>query len=73
MTQDVDKSRSANATTEADEHDEIEITPEMIEAGALVLLRDESLDLGDGYAERVTRRMLKAALGTLVDRNCEDR
>jgi hypothetical protein len=33
MAQDVDKSRIANATTEPEEHEEIEVTAEMIEAG----------------------------------------
>lgn len=51
--------------------EEIEVTPEMIEAGAAVLLRDESLDLGDGYAELLTRRVLAAALGTLGDGSSE--
>ena len=37
MTQDVDKGRIANATTKPDEHGEIEITPEMIEAGCMEL------------------------------------
>jgi hypothetical protein len=39
MTQDVDKGRIANATTELEEHEEIEITPEMIEAGHDVISR----------------------------------
>jgi len=33
MTQDVDKSRSANATIELEEHEEIDVTEEMINAG----------------------------------------
>jgi hypothetical protein len=38
MTQDIEMIRIANATTEPEEHDDIEITPEMIEAGESVLL-----------------------------------
>jgi hypothetical protein len=41
----------------------IEITPEMIAAGSAVLCREESLDLGCGFAELLTRRVLSAALG----------
>jgi hypothetical protein len=33
MTRDIDKSSIANATTELDEHEEIEVTKEMVEAG----------------------------------------
>jgi len=33
MTRDVAKARIANATTEPEEHEEIEVTPEMIAAG----------------------------------------
>src|ERR1700749_3128722 len=38
MTQDIDKSRIANATTEPEEHEGIEITEEMIEAGRRELI-----------------------------------
>jgi hypothetical protein len=38
MTLDVDRGRIANAATEPDEHEEIEITEEMIKAGYRVLL-----------------------------------
>ena len=37
---DVEKPRIANATTEPEEQDEIEVTPEMIEAGEDVLLSE---------------------------------
>jgi hypothetical protein len=38
MTHDLDSSRIANVTTEPDRQEEIEITPEMIEAGEDVIL-----------------------------------
>lgn len=46
----------------ADEKYSIEITAEMIEAGADVLERVDGIDLGRGYAETVTKRIVRAAL-----------
>lgn len=51
-----------DTTGRRDDRDEIEITPEMIGAGAAILCAVESLDLGRGYAERLTQRILEAAL-----------
>ena len=50
---------------------QIEITPEMIEAGSAILCREESLDLGDGFAELLTRWVLKAALEARGRENSE--
>ena len=42
---------------------EIEVTPEMIEAGASVIWDDPWCDdLGSGYSEDLARRVLEAAL-----------
>src|SRR6266478_5302857 len=63
MTHDVDKGRIANATTTPDEHEEIEITPEMIDvgmreyAGRWCGLRDAEDD--------VAREMLAAAYAAM--------
>ena len=38
MPQDVETSRIANAATEPDEHEEIEVTLEMVDAGSEVIL-----------------------------------
>lgn len=43
---------------------EIEITPEMISAGALALYRDESIDVDLAWAEALATRVLEAALKT---------
>ncbi len=45
MAQDVEMPRIANATTEPGEHDEIEITEEMIEAGMKALFRHRACGL----------------------------
>jgi hypothetical protein len=44
MTHDVDSPRIANATIAPEEHDEIEITPEMMEAGVREFLESRSLE-----------------------------
>jgi hypothetical protein len=62
MTQDVEKPRIANATTEPKAQGEIEITPEMVEAGAEVLWRHPMLDIPPGFAETLVREILKCAL-----------
>ena len=49
---------------------EIELTPEMIEAGGRVLADDPFCDLGSGYSELVARRVLEAALKVLAAGNC---
>jgi hypothetical protein len=47
MTQDVDKSRIADATTGPEEHEEIEITEEMVKAGGEAFLRWHGLLCGE--------------------------
>jgi hypothetical protein len=46
MTLDVDKERIANTTADPEEHDEIEITREMLEAGAEAFLEWQGLEFG---------------------------
>lgn len=55
MTQDVDTSRDRPAN-------EIEITPEMIEAGARVLMRAVFFDLSPGIAEELAEDVLRSGL-----------
>jgi hypothetical protein len=64
MTQDIDKGCIANATTESDEHGEIEVTEEMIRAAAKVLWAEPLLepDMTMGWAEDIATRMLRCAL-----------
>ena len=50
----------------------VEITDEMVARGAAILVADYYLDgLGEGYAERLTRRVLAAALEIPVAENSE--
>jgi hypothetical protein len=71
----VERKHSGNVGMRVIDHDgtpsAIEITPEMIEAGSAVFCREESLDLGDGFAELFSRRVLKAALGARGRENSE--
>jgi hypothetical protein len=53
-------SRIANATTESEEHEEIEITPEMIEAGLNEYAIFDSQDPGDALVCAIYRAMKKA-------------
>ncbi len=41
--------------------DDIEITPEMVEAGATILMRDPFLNLGPTSAELLAEEVLRAA------------
>lgn len=41
---------------------EVEITPEMIEAGAAALARDPWVDVGSGYVLKLARDVLEAAM-----------
>jgi hypothetical protein len=59
MTQDVEKPRIANATTEPKEHEEIEITPEMIEAGVVALVSyNPDFELEEDAAARIFKAMI---------------
>ena len=50
MAQDLDSCRIANAAIAPEEHGEIEITPEMLQAGASALLDDFNIEnLRDGF------------------------
>jgi hypothetical protein len=60
-----------NATTELDEHDEIEITKEMIEAGINVLWSRDDVTWGPTYCEIIVESILRAAL-QVSSRNHED-
>jgi hypothetical protein len=55
----------ANATTELDEHEEIEVTPEMIEAGISELALFEFADRGEWIVDAVYRAMAKARQNAL--------
>jgi hypothetical protein len=58
--------RIANATTDSEEHEEIEITPEMIEAGASVRCGFETFTVSEEYwAEMVYRAMRSVAMKKL--------
>ena len=57
MTQDVEKCRIANATAEPEEHGEIEITEQMIEAGVDAYV---ACEWRRGDEERVIREVFKA-------------
>lgn len=46
---DVEMTRIANATTESEEHEEIEVTAEMIEAGEEAILSHPGVCDGIGY------------------------
>ena len=70
MTRDVDKSRIANATTEADEHGEIAITPEMIEAGEGIILGElGGLDLPGFLSAREMATQVYQAMRRLAQAN----
>jgi hypothetical protein len=59
----VEMSCIANATTEPEEHDEIEVRPEMIAEGRLALSEHDPRFEGDSEAvDRIFRAMLKMAL-----------
>jgi hypothetical protein len=63
MPQDVETSRIANAAIAPEEHEEIEVTPEMIEAGASALLDDCNIEnLRDGFvtAQKVAEEVFLA-------------
>jgi hypothetical protein len=47
---------------ETNSTDEIEVTPEMIEAASVVLLADASLDIGPTKASIIVEAVLKHAL-----------
>ena len=49
---------------------EIEVTPEMVEAGAAVITAGPFCDLGSGYCEIVAKRVVEAALRVLGGENC---
>jgi hypothetical protein len=51
----------ANVTTKPDEHEEIEITEEMINEGVTVLLASSFLDISPGIAEDLVERVLRHA------------
>jgi hypothetical protein len=48
MTQDLDSGRIANAAIEPEKHEEIEITDEMLAAGAEAFFAYEGLEFGTG-------------------------
>ena len=58
MTQDVETSRIANATIKRNERDEIEITPEMIEAG-VDYLQGEVLTLVESENSRFASTIME--------------
>jgi hypothetical protein len=61
MAQDVETPRIANATTELDGHDEIEITQEMTDAGvAAYYFSDRRFDTEDEIVNRIYESMRKA-------------
>jgi hypothetical protein len=62
MAQDIETLGIANATTEPEEHGEIEITEEMVEAAAEVLWSRDLLEIGEGLALSLAEEMLKCAL-----------
>jgi hypothetical protein len=58
--------RIANATTETEEHEEVEITPEMIEAGEIELhLFDRDFEDDRDAVVRIYAAMRKAAISKL--------
>jgi hypothetical protein len=73
MTRDVETRRIANATTEFVEHDEIEVTPEMIEAGREELVTfDHDFDDPRDIAKRIYIAMKRrAARGPLQPTRAE--
>jgi hypothetical protein len=62
MTQDVETPCIANAATDPDQHEEIEITPEMIEVAAEPLWRCPLFEIPQSLAEDMAREMLELAL-----------
>lgn len=60
MTQDVEKPRIANATTEPEEYGEIEITAGMLEAGADCLLGHPIIDPSEEEMKMVARDVYRA-------------
>ena len=55
-------SRIANATTEPDEHEEIEVTPEMIEAG-MRFLEDRGVSTEFAYREFIAEFLMSTIRG----------
>jgi hypothetical protein len=54
--------RIANAITEPEEHEEIEVTEEMVEAGIREYALFDSIDPGEWVVSAVFRGMLRAAI-----------
>lgn len=52
------------------EAEEIEVTPEMIEAGSRVIWRNELVDIGPSGCWTLAMDVLKAALEARSSRNC---
>ena len=65
MTQDVEKPRITNAATEPEEHRDIEVTQEMIDVAAEVLLMDS-------FLEHLATEMLRRAFQAYYKGSCED-
>lgn len=63
MTPDVDKSRIANVITEPEKHEEIEITEEMIDAGAAILC-DFYGDINDSLTRSIVVDVFVAMLSS---------
>jgi hypothetical protein len=63
MTQNVEMPRIANATTEPEEHGEIEITEEMIESGADFLLCHPIFDSSEEEYKLIARDVFVAMIG----------
>jgi hypothetical protein len=57
MPQDVETSRIANAAIAPEEHEKIEITPKMIEAGAKAIFKWREVSTAWDLAEEVYRAM----------------
>jgi hypothetical protein len=67
MTLDVEKPRIANVTTETDEHEEIEITPEMVEAGEIAYYDAPRWAKDGELAERAVKRIYLAMEAARID------
>ena len=72
MTQDVEKPRITNAATEPEEHRDIEVTQEMIDVAAEVLLMDSFLEISRTTAEHLATEMLRRAFQAYYKGSCED-
>lgn len=70
MAHDVDRPMLPPESVEAGAPEsKIEITPEMIAAGAEVLWVDSIFEIPEGWAERMTEEILRRALSVRCDRS----